>query len=118
MVATEVQHKGEFLTGEGADDISREVAVVASGEVLADGDLIALAASKIVAFTGATDQEAVGISYGAYDATDGDLAGGVYIARLATVKEALVQAQDDDTAETNKAAALAALKVSNFIVAR
>ena len=91
---TEAQHKGEFLVSEGNGSISREVGVLLSGQVVIDGCVAIVAAGKLKAGTGASGEDVVGIFYGAYDATGADLAGVVYIARLAEVKEDLVSAED------------------------
>lgn len=98
MVAlTESQHKGEFLVSEGPGSISREVGILTSGEVIVDGNVLAIVANKLVKAEGSynsdtqvSDETIAGIAYGDYDATGADLKGCVYIARLAEVKDALV----------------------------
>jgi len=91
-VLTEAQHTGEFLLSEAPGTLSREKGILTSGVVVADGDVLALSAGKLVRATQAEGSEVlVGIAYGAHDATGGDLADVPYIARLAEVKLDLIQ---------------------------
>lgn len=110
-VLTEGQHTGEFLLSEAPGTLSREVGTLLSGEVVADGQVLALAAGKLVAADGiSTGEVIVGVAFGAHDATGADKANVPYIARLAEVKTALVTAKDVTGAEVNWDA-LAALNI-------
>lgn len=91
-VKTEAQHMGEFLISEGEGTISRESGTLKSGEVVVDGEVLILVAGKLQAGTGASGEDVVGLSYGAHDATGGDLKV-PYIARMAEVDTSLVHAK-------------------------
>lgn len=93
-VKTEGQHAGEFLVSEGPGSISREEGTLKSGEVVIDGQVLALNAGKLVASDGGSGEDIVGIVIGAHDASDADKKHVPYIARLAEVKEDLVTAAD------------------------
>lgn len=93
-VKTEVQHTGEFLISEGPGTISRESGTLKSGEVVKDGTVLADdGTGKLVASEGASGEDIVGISYGAYDASAAAMPI-AYIARLAEVDTDLVTAKD------------------------
>lgn len=129
-VLTERQHTGEFLVSEGNGSISRESGTLTSGEVVVDGQVLALVANKLVAAegtydsdTGVTDEDIVGIAYGDHDATGADLEGVVYIARLAEVKEELVTLyteissdSESDVGAISEAAVTAALLAKNIVL--
>jgi hypothetical protein len=105
-VKTERQHTGEFLVSEGPGTISRESATLKSGENVIDGCVLAMSTGKLVASTGASGEDIVGIAYGACDASLADKKGCVYIARLAEVKTALVTPKAAGTVDWDALAAL------------
>jgi hypothetical protein len=111
-VKTEGQHAGEFIVSEANGTLSREVGALKSGEVVKDGQAVDIDTGKLIA---AVDS-AVGIVVGDHDASGGEKAGVVYIARLAEVKDSLLTLTDESTeaSENGVKAALDAL----FIVRR
>lgn len=92
IVKTESQHRGEFLVSEANGHLSRETGILASGNVANDGRAVKMVAGKLVPATGSansdgtSDEDIVGVVLGDHDATSADVAGVVYIARLAEVK--------------------------------
>jgi len=118
IVKTEGQHKGEFLISEAPGSLSREVGTLKSGEKVKDGSVLQLSAGKLLASKGvAASETIVGVAYGDYDATGGDVKGVVYIARLAEVKGALLYISATDPAAAHDTDTLAEL-ATNFIIAR
>ena len=83
---------GEFLISEAAGHRSREQGVVISGQNLAAGTLVEDSGGKYTAYTAAANP-AIGILWGAVDATDGD-APGVIIVRDAEVDSNLLTGWD------------------------
>jgi hypothetical protein len=87
---TEGLHAGFFLESEAEGTLSREVATVASGETLVAGEVVILSSGKLVAAPLASDGSVngtiAGIMLDNVDASAGDVANCVYIARLAEVK--------------------------------
>lgn len=99
-VKTEGPHAGEFIVSEANGTLSRETATLASGEKVADGTVLELAASKLSAAegtantAGVSDEVIVGVVIGNWDAsasgTNADIPGVPYIARLAEVDGSLL----------------------------
>lgn len=97
-VLTEGQHTGEFLLSEGSGTISREVGTLLDGEVLVDGAVVALnGAGKLIAATGASGEDVVGISLGAHAPDGADKPNVPYIARLAEVVTEKVTVDGSDS---------------------
>ncbi len=89
-VLTEGKHPGEFIVSEGNGWISREAVTIVSGQNLAAGTVLGkiTASGKYAAYNdGAADgtETAAGILFDNVDASGGDVAGAVMIARLAEV---------------------------------
>lgn len=104
-VLTEVQHMGEFLVSEGPGTISRESGILLSGQVVKDGQVVTInGAGKLVAGTGASGEDVVGIVLGNHDATGADKKQVPYIARLAEVDLTLVYAEEVSDAVVDWAA--------------
>lgn len=120
---TEGQHTGEYLVSEGNGAISREEGILKSGETVVDGQALQMSSTKLVAAAGtldtegALDSDVVGIAYGDYDASAGDVSGVVYIARLAEVKDELLTYPTETTEGGEKAAVVASL-AKLFIITR
>lgn len=115
-VLTEGRHAGEFLLSEANGTLSRDTIAVAAGENLEAGAVVERNGSgKAVAYTGESDSDIAGVLFDAVDATDGEVAGAVIIARLAEVKESAISVENDDTPETIKAAAIVALKTLDIV---
>lgn len=113
---TETVHAGAFLQSEANGFLSRETATVASGQNLKAGHVVQLSAGKLVACSGtlATDgtlvTDVVGVLFDAVDATGGDVAGCVYVARDAEVKDVDLTYPTETTAGGEKAAVITSLK--------
>lgn len=114
---TETVHAGEFLQSEANGFLSREAATVASGQNLKAGQVVELSAGKLIACSGLLDTAgsslvtaAVGILFDAVNASAGDVADCVYIAREAEVKDDLITYPTETTAGGEKAAVIASLK--------
>lgn len=108
-VLTEGRHAGEFLISEANGQRSRETATVASGQDLPAGAIVEFLNGELIGFTGDTGAVAAGVLWDAVDASGGDVTGAVYIARDAEVNEAKVSVENDDTAESIKAAGIESL---------
>lgn len=116
-VKTEGQHKGEFLVSEANGTLSRETGTVLSGEVLVDGSVVYTSGGKLKASVGNAGSETiVGISYGDYDATGGDVTGAVYIARYAEVKADLVYIDATNDAAADDSDTVAELKTLGIVL--
>ena len=120
---TEGQHKGEFivqLVDADRGDISKDAVTFASGNgVVADGTVVKDNGSgKAVPIVGNVDSDdstaenIIGIAYGSYDTTNGDVAG-VIVARLAVVDSTKLVIPG-----SNDAGAIAWLKKQLHIIAR
>lgn len=119
---TEARHPGEFLVSEANGTRSREVAPVASGQVLKAGHVVQDNGSgKLVAFTGDTDTngdvivEAAGVLFAPVDASGGEVAGQVYFARDAEVNLAELTHPVETTSGGETAATVASLKKLGII---
>ncbi|RWQ12348.1 head decoration protein [Mesorhizobium sp.] len=114
---TETVHDGEFLQSEANGFLSRDAATVLSGQNLVAGQVVELSGGKLIACSGLLDTAAdlitdvVGIMFAAVDATAGDVADCVYIARDAEVKDDLITYPTETTAGGEKAAVIASLKL-------
>jgi len=127
VVKTESQHRGEFLLSQANGSLSREVGVLAAGNVAKDGRAVKLVGGKLVPTAGTShtdgtsDEAVVGIVLGDHDASatgaNADVPGVVYIARLSEVKGALVtlHAVSGGGAATATAAVKGALAKLNII---
>jgi len=111
MTLTESVHAGAFMGAWHAGTLSIEKATVLSGENLVAGQVISLNNDgKIIAQDGelATDGSlvtaAAGILWDNVDATDGDVADCVYVARLAEVKDDKLTYPTESTAGGEKSA--------------
>ncbi|RWC25899.1 head decoration protein [Mesorhizobium sp.] len=114
---TETVHAGEFLQSEANGFLSRDAATVASGQVLKAGQVVEFSAGKLIACSGLLDTagtslvtDAAGVLFDAVDASAGDVADCVYIAREAEVKDDLITYPTETTAGGEKAAVIASLK--------
>ena len=113
---TEAIHAGAFLESEANGTRSRDVATVASGEVLVAGQAVQFSGTKLVAADGqlTTDGDVVtpvaGILWDAVDASGGDVAKCVYIARDAEVKDDLITYPTESTAGGEKDAVIESLR--------
>ncbi|RWB85929.1 MAG: head decoration protein [Mesorhizobium sp.] len=113
---TETVHDGEFLQSEANGFLSRESATVASGQVLKAGQVVEISAGKLIAASGSLNTagdvvtEVEGILFQAVDASGGDVADCVYIARDAEVKDDLITYPTESTAGGEKAATVASLE--------
>lgn len=116
-VKTEGRHAGEFILSEANGQRSREVGTVASGQVLKAGTVLELSGGNLVTYAGSTSSEAVGVLFDNVDATDGAVAGAVYIARDAELNSDKLSITTDNTAGDGLAAGIAGLK-SLGIIAR
>jgi hypothetical protein len=129
-VLIENQTAGEFLVSEGNGAISRESGTLLSGQLVADGTVLVLAASKLRAAVEAdfdTDGTIVGfagIVVGRYDAsatgTNADIKNVPYIARLAEVNDELVVYPEigTDTEDADRKTAVLAAMTAVMIIAR
>lgn len=114
---TEGAHTGEWLLWEAPN--SRVQVVVASGQNLADGQLVQLSSGKVVAkdtnvSSGLPTTRVEGILFGAVNASGGDKAG-VIISNDAEVKEDLLTFPAGDSP---KAACKLGLRQQNHIQVR
>lgn len=87
---TEGKHAGEFLVSEGNGWISREAVTIVSGQNLVAGTVLGkiTASGKYKAYSNAAadgSEVAAGILFDNVDASGGDVAGAVMIARHAEV---------------------------------
>lgn len=96
-VKTEGVHDGEFLLSEANGERSRRNIVVAEGENLVAGQVVRSDTDKIKAYTDEA-QTAVGILYGAVDATDADKPG-VIIDNDAECKQRLINWGESEAAD-------------------
>lgn len=115
-VLTETVHAGAFIQSEANGFLSRETATVKSGEILVAGQVVQFDGVKLVACDGelTTDDDLVtdvaGILFAAVDASDGDVANCVYVARLAEVKDDALTYPAESSDGGEKAAVIASLK--------
>lgn len=113
---TEGQHAGEFLLSEANGTLSRETGTLATrAAAYKDGTVISEVGGKLVATAPAEDTEGaidtdavVGVLYGNYDASAGDVPA-VYVARLAEVKDDALTYPDETSEGDEKATVQAAL---------
>lgn len=122
-VLTEGRHAAEFLISEANGTLSRETGTLASGQDLAAGTVLQLnGAGKLVALSGDLDSHGVlegtpvGILYANVDASGGDVAGAVYIARDAEVLGTSLNYPDETTNGGEEATTIAGLKTLGIIV--
>lgn len=115
-VKTEGKHTEEFLLREGNGDISRESILLLSGQTAVDGQAIkdngsgkAIVAAGTHNTAGVSTETILGIICGNYTAVSADTRV-AYIARLATVKDAVVTYHSGGADAAKKAAVKAALK--------
>lgn len=119
---TEGQHTGEFLVSEANGTRSREAGtLVTRSDLYEDGTLLMASGNNLVALAADTDTEGgvdpdkvVGILYGNYDASAGNVKC-AYIARDAEVKDALLTYPQESTEGGEKAASVAGLKALGII---
>jgi len=121
-ILTESTHAGEFLLSEAEGTRSREVATLASGQNLAAGAILELVSGTfaggnavVTGFDGLTSSQAIGVLFDAVDASAGNIAGAVIIARDAEVKTSAISVKNDNTAEDIKAAAITGLAALGVI---
>lgn len=113
---TEGRHAAEFLVSEANGTRSRSTGTVVSGQSLSAGEVVQLDGSgKLTAYTGTTDTagdlvtQAVGIMWEAVDASSGDVADAVFIARDAEVNLNDITFPDEATADDGNCVASLAL---------
>jgi hypothetical protein len=70
---TEGAHKAECLISEAAGSRSREQAVLSSGQVVVDGQVLTLSGGEYIAAEGDETASTLAVALGNYDATDGDV---------------------------------------------
>jgi hypothetical protein len=123
-VVTEGKHAGEFLLSEAQGDRSRESAYLKSGEVVEDGQYVALDGDELVAFPaglntdGDLTAEIEGIVIGDHDATDGAIEV-AYIARDAEVRDSSIKYPDEDSdGETDVKSAVIQAAAAKGIITR
>lgn len=120
---TEGRHAGEFLVSEANGDRSRETGTLLSGQNLKAGTVLGrTAAGKLKALPGDLDSNggleasAVGILWDNVDASAGDVAGVVYIARDAEVNGAELTYPPETTNGGEEALTNASLALIGIIV--
>lgn len=119
---TEGQHKGEFivqLVDADRGDFSKDAATFTTGNgVVADGTVVKNSGGKVVPIVGTIDtagdsnEDIAGIAFGAYDTTNGDVAGAI------VARGAVVDVTKLTIPGSNDAAVIAYLKKTLLIVAR
>lgn len=120
---TEGKHAGEFIVSEANGHRSRATATVLSGQNLVAGQVVEQDANgKLKALSDALDtggdlvSTPVGILYDNVDASDGDVAGAVYIARDAEVNGAELTYPDESSADGQESHTIVALATLGIIV--
>ena len=120
---TEPLHTAGFIVSEANGFRSREVKTVVSGQNLKAGEVVQLDANdKLTAADGifnsddtVVDTPVVGIMYRAIDATAGDVADAVYIARDAEVNDADIVYPEEASPGGIKDAAVASLLLLGIV---
>jgi hypothetical protein len=114
---TEAIHTGAYEGSVVDRQLCFETATVKSGQNLkaghvveADGDGKLIACSGILDSDGALVTDVKGILHAAVDASDGDVTGKVYLARLATVKDDVLTYPAESSEGGEKAAVIASLE--------
>jgi hypothetical protein len=117
---TEGKHRGEYLGPDYLPQLSFETATVKSGQDLVSGQVVEFDNGQLVACSGLTDTAGdlitavVGILDDNIDATAGAVAGCVYLARIATVKDNVVTYPTETSDGGEKAAVVASLALLNI----
>lgn len=101
----EGQHTGEFLVSEANGTLSREVGTLSTRAAkYLDGTILGLSGDDLIALDSGTEviaaADVVGVLYGNYDASAGPVEA-VYIARLAEVKDDLINIDDFETGDVD-----------------
>ncbi len=120
---TEPLHTGGFIASEANGERSRETGTVVSGQDLKAGEVVQLDSNgKLTAADGIPnsddlelDTPVVGIMFAAIDATGGDIANAVYIARDAEVVDADITYPDESSPGSEKDQTVASLALLGII---